>query len=92
MKRIFEASTNDAKDIYQMQTSTKEIDKACKLMNEAIIILRKWEAALTVKKLKGKVDNETGISIDTLIENIDKVTDKATSYAIKLSVLKEEKK
>lgn len=92
MKRIFEASTSDAKDIYQMQTSTKEIDKACKLMNEAIIILRKWEAALTVKKLKGKVDNETGISIETLIENIDKVTDKATSYAIKLSVLKEEKK
>ena len=90
MKRIYEAST-DAKDVYQMETSTKEIDKACKLMNEAIVILRKWEAALTVKKLKGKVDNETGISIDTLIENIDKVTDKALSYSIKLSVLKQDK-
>ena len=91
MKRIFEAST-EAKDVYSMETSTKEIDKACKLMNEAIMILRKWEAALTVKKLKNKVDNETGIAIDTLIENIDKVTDKATSYAIKLSVLKEQTK
>lgn len=90
MKRIFEAST-EAREVYNMQTSTKQIDKACKLMNEAIIILRKWEAALTVKKLKGKVDNETGIAIDTLIENIDKVADKATSYSIKLSVLKENK-
>ena len=88
MKRIYEAS--EAKDVYNMQTSTKEIDKACKLMNEAIMILRKWEAALTVKKLKGKVDNETGISIDALIDNIDKVTDRATSYSIKLSVLKEQ--
>lgn len=89
MKRIYEAS--DAREVYEMETSTKEIDKACKLMNEAIMILRKWEAALTVKKLKNKVDNETGIAIDTLIENIDKVTDKATSYSIKLSVLKESK-
>ena len=88
MKRIYEAS--EAKDVYNMQTSTKEIDKACKLMNEAIVILRKWEAALAVKKLKSKVDNETGISIDTLIENIDKVTDRALSYSIKLSVLKEQ--
>ena len=88
MKRIYEAS--DAKDIYQMETSTKEIDKACKLMNEAIIILRKWEAALSVKKIKNKVDNETGVAIDTLIENIDKVTDKVLSYSIKLSVLKEQ--
>jgi hypothetical protein len=89
MKRIYEAS--DAREVYEMETSTKEIDKACKLMNEAIMILRKWEAALAVKKLKNKVDNETGIAIDTLIENIDKVTDKATSYSIKLSVLKESK-
>jgi hypothetical protein len=88
MKRIFEAS--EAKDVYEMETSTKEIDKACKLMNEAIIILRKWEAALTVKKIKGKVDNETGISIDTLIDSVDKAADKAVSYAIKLSVLKEQ--
>lgn len=90
MKRIYEAS--DAREVYEMETSTKEIDKACKLMNEAIIILRKWQAALAVKKLKGKVDGETGISIDALIDNIDKVTDKALSYSIKLSVLKQEKK
>lgn len=88
MKRIFEA--NDAKEVFEMETSTKEIDKACKLMNEAILIMRKWQAALAVKKLKNKVDEETGISIDTLIENIDKITDKALSYSIKLSVLKEE--
>jgi len=88
MKRIYEAS--DAKEVYEMETSTKEIDKACKLMNEAIIILRKWEAALSVKKIKGKVDDETGIPIDTLIDNIDKATDKAVSYSIKLSVLKEQ--
>lgn len=88
MKRIFEAS--EAKDVYEMETSTKEIDKACKLMNEAIIILRKWEAALAVKKIKGKVDNETGIAIDTLIDSVDKAADKAVSYAIKLSILKEQ--
>lgn len=88
MKRIYEANT--AKDVFEMETSVKEIDKACKLMNQAILILRKWEAALSVKKLKNKVDNETGVDIDTLIENIDKVTDKAVSYSIKLSVLKEQ--
>lgn len=88
MKRIYEAS--NVKEVYEMETSTKEIDKACKLMNEAIIILRKWEAALTVNKIKNKVDNETGVAIDSLIDNIDKVTDKALSYSIKLSVLKEQ--
>ena len=82
--------SNEAKEIFEMETSTKEIDKACKLMNEAILILRKWEAALAVKKLKGKVNTETGIDIDTLIDTIDRVTDKALSYSIKLSVLKEQ--
>ena len=81
---------NEAKEIFEMETSTKEIDKACKLMNEAILILRKWEAALAVKKLKGKVNTETGIDIDTLIDTIDRVTDKLLSYSIKLSVLKEQ--
>ena len=80
---------NDAKDVFEMETSTKEIDKACKLMNEAILILRKWEAALAVRKLKGKVNTETGIDIDTLIDVVDKATDKTLSYSIKLSVLKE---
>ena len=81
MKRI----ANDVKEIFDMETSTKEVDKVCKLMNEAILIMRKWQAALAVKKLKNKVDNETGIPIDNLIEIIDK----AASYSIKLSVLKE---
>ena len=80
---------NDAKDVFEMETSTREIDKACKLMNEAILILRKWEAALAVRRLKGKVNTETGIDIDTLIDVVDKATDKALSYFIKLSVLKE---
>ena len=35
----------DASDVFSMETSTKEVDKACKLMNEAIMVLRKWEAA-----------------------------------------------
>jgi len=87
MKQI---RANDARDVFEMETSTKEIDKACKLMNEAILILRKWEAALAVKKLKGKVNTETGIDIDTLIDVVDKATDKALSYSIKLSVLKEQ--
>ena len=86
--KIYKA--NDAKDVFEMETSTKEIDKACKLMNEAILILRKWEAALAVRKLKGKVNTETGIDIDTLIDVVDKATDKALSYSIKLSVLKEQ--
>lgn len=81
---------NDAKDVFEMETSTKEIDKACKLMNEAILILRKWEAALAVRKLKGKVNTETGIDIDSLIDVVDRATDKALSYSIKLSVLKEQ--
>lgn len=81
---------NDAKDVFEMETSTREIDKACKLMNEAILILRKWEAALVVRRLKGKVNTETGIDIDTLIDVVDKATDKALSYSIKLSVLKEQ--
>ena len=81
---------NDAKDVFEMETSTREIDKACKLMNEAILILRKWEAALAVRRLKGKVNTETGIDIDTLIDVVDKATDKVLSYSIKLSVLKEQ--
>ena len=81
---------NDASDVFEMETSTREIDKACKLMNEAILILRKWEAALAVRRLKGKVNTETGIDIDTLIDVVDKATDKALSYFIKLSVLKEQ--
>ena len=81
---------NDAKDVFEMETSTREIDKACKLMNEAILILRKWESALAVRRLKGKVNTETGIDIDTLIDVVDKATDKALSYFIKLSVLKEQ--
>lgn len=82
-------TANDVKEIFDMETSTKEVDKVCKLMNEAILIMRKWQAALSVKKLKNKVDGETGIPIDNLIEIIDKAADKATSYSIKLSVLKE---
>lgn len=85
-----EIKANEAKDVFEMETSTKEIDKACKLMNEAILILRKWEAALAVRKLKGKVNTETGIDIDTLIDTVDRATDKALSYSIKLSVLKEQ--
>lgn len=38
MKRI----ANDVKEIFDMETSTKEVDKVCKLMNEAILIMRKW--------------------------------------------------
>ena len=83
-------SASDAKDVFEMETSTREIDKACKLMNEAILILRKWEAALAVRRLKGEVNAETGIDIDTLSDVVDKATDKALSYSIKLSVLKEQ--
>ena len=79
-----------ASDIFGMETSTKGIDRACKLMNDAILIMRKWSAALEAKRLKSKVDDETGMPIDTLIENVGKVIDKATSYAVKLSVLKED--
>lgn len=83
---------NEAKEVFDMETSTKEIDKACKLLNEAILILRKWEAALMVRKLKNKVDDGTGISIDALIDTVSKVSDRATNYAVKLSVLKEDGK
>ena len=34
---------NDAKDVFEMETSTREIYKACKLINEAILILRKCD-------------------------------------------------
>lgn len=81
---------NDAKDVFEMETSTREIDKACKLMNEAIMVLRKWDAALQVRKLKNKVNDATSIDIDGLIDAVDKATDKALSYFIKLSVLKEQ--
>lgn len=87
MKRIYEAS--DASDVFEMETSTKDIDKACKLMQEAILILKKFEGALSVKKLKSKVDDETGIPIDSLIETVSKAIEKTTSYAVEISVLKE---
>ena len=79
----------DASDVFEMETSTKEIDKACKLMNEAIMVLRKWDAALQVRKLKNKVNDATSIDIDGLIDAVDKAVDKTTTYSIRLSVLKE---
>lgn len=79
----------DASDVFSMETSTKEIDKACKLMNEAIMVLRKWDAALQVRKLKNKVNDATSIDIDGLIDAVDKAVDKTTTYSIRLSVLKE---
>lgn len=85
--RILKA--NDAKDVFEMETSTREIDKACKLMNEAIMVLRKWDAALQVRKLKNKVNDATSIDIDGLIDAVDKAVDKTTTYSIRLSVLKE---
>lgn len=79
----------DASDVFSMETSTKEIDKACKLMNEAIMVLRKWDAALQVRKLKNKVNDATSIDIDGLIDAVDKAVDRTTTYSIRLSVLKE---
>ena len=79
----------DASDVFSMETSTKEIDKACKLMNEAIMVLRKWDASLQVRKLKNKVNDATSIDIDGLIDAVDKAVDKTTTYSIRLSVLKE---
>lgn len=79
----------NASDVFSMETSTKEIDKACKLMNEAIMVLRKWDAALQVRKLKNKVNDATSIDIDGLIDAVDKAVDKTTTYSIRLSVLKE---
>lgn len=78
-----------AKDIYEMETSTKEIDKAYKSLSEALMILRKFEAALAVKKIKNKVNEATGNDIDNLIEIVDKATDKILTYSIRLSIIKE---
>lgn len=82
---------SDAKDVFEMEMSTKEIDKSYKLLSEALTILRKFEAALAVKKIKGKVNSETSVDVDNLIELVDKVTDKVLGYSIKLSILKEKK-
>jgi hypothetical protein len=79
----------EAKDVFNMQTSIKEIDKVYKSLNDAVMILRKFEAALQANKIKQKVNDETGVDIDTLIEQADKIADKVTSYSIKLSVIKE---
>ena len=79
----------DASDVFSMETSTKEIDKACKLMNEASMVLSKWDVALQVRKLKNKVNDATSIDIDGLIDAVDKAVDKTTTYSIRLSVLKE---
>ena len=79
----------EAKDVFNMETSVKEIDKAHKMLGDAVLILRKFEAALNANKIKQKVNSETGIDIDALIEQADKVADKTVSYSIKLSIIKE---
>lgn len=79
----------DASDVFEMEMSVKEIDKSYKLLQEALMILRKFEAALAIKKIKGKVNGESGVDIDNLIEVVDKTTDKVLTYSIKLSILKE---
>ena len=77
------------KDIFEMETSVKEIDKAYKALMDTTLLLRKFEAALSVKKIKNKVNEETGIDIDVLIDQVDKVADKMITYSIKLSAIKE---
>lgn len=81
----------DAKDVFGMETSIKEIDKAYRALVDATMILRKFEAALEAKKIKGKVDEATNIAIESLIEQVDKAADKVVSYSIKLNMLKEQK-
>ncbi len=81
----------DAKDVFGMETSIKEIDKAYRALVDATMILRKFEAALEAKKIKGKVDEATNIAIEALIEQVDKAADKVVSYSIKLNMLKEQK-
>ena len=80
---------SEAKDVFEMEMSTKEIDKSYKLLSEALMILRKFEAALVVKKIKSKVNDETSVDVDNLIELVDKITDKVLGYSIKLSILRE---
>lgn len=79
----------EAKDVFNMQTSIKQIDKVYKSLNEAVMTLRKFQAALQANKIKQKVNDETGIDIDVLIQQADKIADRVTSYSIKLSVIKE---
>lgn len=81
----------EAKDVFNMETSTKQIDKAYELLNESVRILRKFQAAMAVNKIKPKVNDGTGIDIDALIDQADKVADKVLTYSIKLSVIKESK-
>ena len=84
-------TASDAREVFEMEMSTKEIDKSYKLLSEALMILRKFEAALAVKKIKGKVNSETSVDVDNLIETVDKITDKVLGYSIKLSILREKK-
>lgn len=88
-EKIRRLIASEASDVFEMETSTKEIDKAHKLLTEAMVILRKFEAALAVKKIKQKVNAETSIDIDTLIDAVDKITDRVLTYSIRLSMLKE---
>ena len=81
----------DASEVFEMEMSVKEIDKSLKLLQESLMILRKFEAALAVKKIKNKVNGESGVDIDNLIEIVDKTTDKVLGYSIKLSILKEKR-
>jgi len=46
---------------------------------------------MAVNKIKPKVNDGTGIDIDALIDQADKVADKVLTYSIKLSVIKESK-
>lgn len=86
IKRRF---ASDVDEVFLTETSNKDIEKAHRLLTEAMLILRKFEAALAVKKIKQKVNNETNNDIDGLIDVVDKATDKVLTYAIKLSVLKD---
>ena len=80
---------SQAKDVFNMETSVKDIDKVYKMFNQGVLMLRKFQAALQANKIKQKVNDETGIDIDSLIEQADKVSDRITSYSIKLSVIKQ---
>lgn len=79
----------DLNAITTMNTSTKEVDRAAKALADASLTLKKFEAAMGVKGVTKKVEEATGMNLDTIIEMIDKCSEKVRAYSIKVSTIKE---
>jgi len=76
-------------ELNNMNTSNKEIDKSVKMLNEAMMTLKKYEAALDARGIKKKVNDATKVDIARLVDKVQKTLNDVQNYSVKIVSVKE---